>query len=242
MRGWREDAVRPRTERVAENAAALADRGLIVAMRCGDRGALAEFYRRFRPVLVVAVRRFTWGGTDDAPGAIDGEAVVEDVLTDAAIRFVTTTAAVPGSVAGYLVRMLRNRVLNAVRARDREARRVDEGMGRSEYAERTSAGPESADAGLMLSSSAAPAVVRLAAALDAAMTDDDRLVATWLGNGVSQLDIAEWLGVSHSALCKRVSRLRARLRLVANRHLAGASAEDRQVLDAVLGARGGAHE
>jgi RNA polymerase sigma factor (sigma-70 family) len=224
VRGWRAEAVRPRG--VAENAAALADRGLIVAMRCQDRGALAEFYRRFRPVLVVAARRLT-------ADAVDGEAIVEDVLTDAAVRFVSTTTPIPGSVAGYLVRMLRNRVLNAVRSRDRLAQRVTDAACTSEHAERTSAGAEHE---IERHTTPAPAVARLAAALDAAMTEDERMLATWLANGVAQQQIADWVGVSYAALCKRVSRLRARLRVVAERHMSTASADDRRALAPLLSA------
>jgi RNA polymerase sigma factor (sigma-70 family) len=222
VRGWRAEAVRPRG--VAENAAALADRGLIIAMRCQDRGALAEFYRRFRPVLVVAARRLT-------ADAIDGEAIVEDVLTDAAVRFVSTTMPVPGSVAGYLVRMLRNRVLNAVRSRDRLEVRVNDATCTSEHAQRASAGAEPDGE---RHTTPAPAVARLAAALDAAMTEDERMLATWLANGVAQQQIADWVGVSYPALCKRVSRLRARLRVVAERHVSAASADDRRALSPVL--------
>jgi RNA polymerase sigma factor (sigma-70 family) len=217
VRAWRAETVRPRG--VAENAAGLADRGLIVAMRCADRGALAEFYRRFRPVLAVAARRLT-------SDAIDGEAIVEDVLTDAAVYFVTTTKPAPGSVAGYLVRMLRNRVLNALRSRDRRDRREDA----SAVAAPLVVPPEALEPNA--------AVVRLAAVLDATMSEDDRLVATWHGNGVPQQQIAEWLGVSYPALCKRVSRLRARLRVVAERHMAVASAEDRRALEGLLKGRG----
>jgi RNA polymerase sigma factor (sigma-70 family) len=229
VRGWRAEAMRPRG--VAENAAALADRGLIVAMRCQDRGALAEFYRRFRPVLVVAARRLT-------ADAVDGEAIVEDVLTDAAVRFVSTTTPVPGSVAGYLVRMLRNRVLNALRARDRLAQRVNDAACNSEHAERTSAG---ADHEVERQTTPAPAVARLAAALDAAMSEDERMLATWLANGVAQQQIADWVGISYPALCKRVSRLRARLRLVAERHVHAASEDDRRALAPFLSERA-AHE
>jgi RNA polymerase sigma factor (sigma-70 family) len=218
VRGWRAEAVRPRG--VAENAAALADRGLIVAMRCHDRGALAEFYRRFRPVLVVAARRLT-------ADAVDSEAIVEDVLTDAAVHFVSTTTPVPGSVAGYLVRMLRNRVLNALRARNRLDNRIADSSCTSEHAQRTSAG---ADHEVERQTTPAPAVARLAAALDAAMSEDDRMLATWLANGIAQQQIADWVGVSYPALCKRVSRLRARLRTVAERHVSASSADDRRAL------------
>jgi DNA-directed RNA polymerase specialized sigma24 family protein len=143
------------------------------------------------------------------------------------------------------VRGLRNRVLNDMRARGRLARRVEAGSGASdggggsdeaavdgcssEYVRRISAGPEAQEAVGM-----APAVERLAAVLDAAMTADERVVATWLANGVTQRQIAAWLGVSDAAASKRVSRLRARLRVVAARHAAGAEAGDRRILAGFL--------
>jgi len=212
------------------------DRALVEAMRSGDSPALAEFYRRFRPVLLVAAGRLP-------AGVADRETLVEDALTDAAVYLIAGRAPVPMSVAGYLVRGLRNRVLNDLRARGRLARRVEAASGdgagvgdevavdacSSEYGRRVSAGPDGADVVPL-----APAVARLAAVLDAAMTADDRVVATWLAHGVTQRQIAEWLGVSDAAASKRVSRLRARLRAVAARHTAGAEAGDRRVLAGFL--------
>jgi DNA-directed RNA polymerase specialized sigma24 family protein len=212
------------------------DRALVMAMRSGDSPAIAEFYRRFRPVLVVAAGRL--------PAEGDRETLVEDTLTDAAVYLIGGRGPVPMSVAGYLVRGLRNRVLNDARSRGRLARRVEaasngaggrhddeaavEACG-SEYGRRVSAGPDGLDAGGL-----SPAVARLAAVLDAAMTADDRVIATWLANGVTQRQIGEWLGLSDAAASKRVSRLRARLRAVAVRHAAGAEAGDRRVIAGLL--------
>src|ERR1700722_10794974 len=98
------------------------DRALVEAMRSGDSPALAEFYRRFRPVLLVAAGRLP-------AGVADRETLVEDALTDAAVYLIAGRAPVPMSVAGYLVRGLRNRVLNDLRARDRLARRVEAASG-----------------------------------------------------------------------------------------------------------------
>jgi DNA-directed RNA polymerase specialized sigma24 family protein len=226
---------------VGAAVAALGDRALVAAMRAGESPALAEFYRRFRPVLVAASGRLAADG--------DRETLVEDTLTDAAVYLIAGRSAVPMSVAGYLVRGLRNRVLNDLRARERLARRVEAaseggtGVGgggadeaavegcSSEYGRRISAGPDGIDAA---GAGVAPAVARLAAVLDAAMTADERVVATWLANGVTQHQIAEWLGLSDAAASKRVSRLRARLRAVAARHTAGAEAGDRRVLAGFL--------
>jgi DNA-directed RNA polymerase specialized sigma24 family protein len=218
---------------------ALGDRALVIAMRAGDGPALVEFYRRFRPLLVAASGRLL--------AVPDLDTLVEDTLTDAAVYLIAGRGPVPMSVPGYLVRGLRNRVLNDMRARGRLARRIEVpgGGGRdgaggvpdetavdgcsSEYVRRISAGPEAQEAAGM-----APAVARLAAVLDAAMTADERVVATWLANGVTQRQIATWLGVSDAAASKRVSRLRARLRVVAARHAAGAEAGDRRVLAGFL--------
>jgi DNA-directed RNA polymerase specialized sigma24 family protein len=200
---------------VAADVATLGDRALVAAMRGEERRALVEFYRRFRPVLLVAVARLG--------GAVpDGDALVEDVLTDAAVHFIGTLTPVPQSVAGYLVRGLRNRVLNDVRSRGRLAQLVREAADpvpdaesivagcSSEYARRASAGPGRDEGEGALS----PMVARVAAVIDAAMTDEERVVATWLAHGVTQRQIAEWLGITEAAAAKRVSRLRARLRAV----------------------------
>lgn len=233
-----------RSQSGPHGAQALGDRALVRAMREGDSPAVAEFYRRFRPVLVAASGRL-------APEC-DRETLVEDTLTDAAVYLIAARSSVPTSVAGYLVRGLRNRVLNDLRSRERLARRVEaaahgdgahggsadetavEGCS-SEYVRRISAGPEDLDAvGSADAHQVAPAVARLAAVLDAAMTPDERAMATWLANGVTQRQIAEWLGLSDAAAAKRVSRLRARLRTIAARHTAGAEPSDRRVLAGFL--------
>jgi RNA polymerase sigma factor (sigma-70 family) len=232
-----------RSQSGPHGAEALGDRALVRAMREGNSPALAEFYRRFRPVLVAASGRLA--------SECDRDTLVEDTLTDAAVYLIAARSTVPMSVAGYLVRGLRNRVLNELRSRDRLARRVEaaangDGSGSgndqtavegcsSEYVRRISAGPEDLDAvGNADANHVAPAVARLAAALDAAMTPDERAMATWLANGVTQRQIAEWLGLSDAAAAKRVSRLRARLRAIAARHTVGAEPGDRRVLASFL--------
>lgn len=231
---------------MGDTVTALGDRALVATMRRGggeERDALAEFYRRFRPVLMAAARRM-------AIQSADGEALVEDTLTDAAVRFIGTTTAVPASVAGYLVRGLRNRALNEARARGRFTLRIERGWdgeagngngasvgvgGTSEYARRASAGIDRGDG----ERTAQPAVARLAAVLEAEMTAEDRLLATWVAHGVTQRRMAEWLAVSDAAIGKRIARLRARLHAVAALHLVHLDMSDRRVLSTILGRAGG---
>jgi DNA-directed RNA polymerase specialized sigma24 family protein len=236
---------------VGEDVTALGDRALVAAMRRDRASAgLAEFYRRFRPVLMVAVRRMGGGGSGGGLNATDSETLVEDTLTDAAVRFIGTTGAVPVSVAGYLVRSLRNRALNEARARGRFAARFEMGRdgdaggvdgapavvgvgdgGTSEYARRASLGADRAES---RREAAEPAVARLAAVLRAEMNSEDQLLATWVAHGVTQHQMAEWLAISDAAIGKRIARLRARLHAVAARHLDDVDDRDRRVLATIL--------
>jgi DNA-directed RNA polymerase specialized sigma24 family protein len=86
-----------------------------VALRRGSPPALREFVLRFRPMLVLASRRFGISGGDR-------EEYSDEVLHEAAARFMDMSTAVPISVRGYLLRTLRNRVANGARARDRRTR------------------------------------------------------------------------------------------------------------------------
>jgi DNA-directed RNA polymerase specialized sigma24 family protein len=111
------DEQRARWREVAGRRPAMGDAALVAALRCEDEGALREFYLRFRPLL----RRAAAGlGIDPA----ERDVLVDDCLADVAVHLMTTAAPAPGSLPGYLVRSLRNRVLNQVRARDRAERRM----------------------------------------------------------------------------------------------------------------------
>jgi DNA-directed RNA polymerase specialized sigma24 family protein len=201
------------------DAEALGDRALVAAIRCGSAAALREFVMRYRPMLVLASRQF---GVQHA----ERDDMVDEVLHDAAIRFTDAGAPVPAAVRGYLLRSLRNRAINSRRACERRARATVaageagcdaevyfEGavvVCASEHSVRESQGPQWEGTPRV-----APGLARLAVLLDASLSSEDRLLATWLSHHVPQQEIASWLGVGYDTTCKRIRWLRARLQLAA---------------------------
>lgn len=208
----------------------MGDAALVAALRCEDEGALREFYLRFRPLL----RRAAAGlGVD--PGERD--VLVDDCLTDVAVHLMTSAAPAPGSLPGYLVRSLRNRVLNQVRARGRAERRMaldgdggaaeTELAGCSEHARRASGRPAPEPL--------SPVLERLADAVTGSLTEDERRLAVWMSHCASARDIAGWLGIAYKAAAKRVERLRERLQLAALRHVETTDGDERRELLTFLG-------
>jgi len=170
-------------------------------------------------MLAVAARR---------SGVSGGECdeMADDVLHDAALRFMDPTVATPLAIRAYLLRSLRNRVANAARARLRRgqatatatetARDAEPYFEQavvgcaSEHAVRAAHGP-----GWDGAPTVAPTLARLANTLMAALSPSDRLLVVWLSHQVPHQEIAAWLGMSYDATSKRVRRLRARLQRTA---------------------------
>ncbi|HEY0971561.1 MAG TPA: sigma factor, partial [Gemmatimonadales bacterium] len=99
--------------------ATLADADLLAAMRREDPRAVAELYRRFAPLLRRRAARWR------VPGASCDD-IVDDVLADAALALMRPGAAVPRSLAAYLLVALRHRLANARRTAElRERRALD---------------------------------------------------------------------------------------------------------------------
>jgi DNA-directed RNA polymerase specialized sigma24 family protein len=213
---------RARWRAVAGRQPGMGDGALVAALRCQDEGALREFFLRFRPGLVLAARglRVDLGERD---------ALVDDCLADVAVHLITSDAPIPRSLPAYLARSLRNRVLNDLRSRARAERRLaDEPQaaeggfvaGSSEHAVRASAGaPETQPL--------SPALQHLAAALEAPLTDEERLLVVWMSRLVPHADVAAWLGISPKAAAKRIERLRERLQLAAFTYLERVDDEER---------------
>ena len=213
------DQERTRWRDVAGGNAAMGDHALLAALRCQDERALREYFVRFRPGLVRAARRL-----EVESGELD--ALVDDVLADVAVHLITSDAAAPRSLPAYLARSLRNRVLNQVRSRDRAERLLLEEAGLSEA---SSAG--AADDGPPLS----PALQRLAAALEAPLGAEDRLLAVWMSHCVPRPEFAAWLGITSKAAAKRIERLRERLQHAALEYVEETDGAERRELLAFLG-------
>jgi DNA-directed RNA polymerase specialized sigma24 family protein len=214
------------------------DRALVVAIRCGSAAALREFVLRYRPMLVLAGRR--WGLAED-----ERDDVVDEVLHDTAIHLTDPGAPVPVAVRGYLLRSLRNRIANARRTQERRSRATAAATDSaceaephfeqavvgcaSEHSVRASHGP-----GWDGPRAIAPGLARLVTLLTAGLSVEDRALVEWLGHHVPQQEIAAWLGIGYDATSKRVRRLRARLQAVAVRHIEHLNPAERQEVMAFL--------
>lgn len=167
------------------------------------------------------------------------------MLGDAVMHFAASEIAVPLSVRGYLLRSLRNRVLNVARAGGRRARA---GLAAVEAAGADESHYEQAvvecvsEHSLRESQGAqwdgppplAPPLGQLAHALTAELSPEEQLLLTWLSHYVPLRDIASWLGLSYEAVAKRVGRLRARLHASATRYVDQLNAADRTTVRAFL--------
>jgi DNA-directed RNA polymerase specialized sigma24 family protein len=194
------------------------DYDIVVAMRRGEAVAFEQYIERFHRILLDYARR-----AGVAPSERDE--LVSELLDDVAIQLVSRSGPLPQNPRMYLLRALRNRLLNRKRGTERRRRVVSEAAGAS-YAGRDPAAGESA-AGCseeMLRASHGPewegaplprVLERLAGRLSEALRDDERLLLVAVAENIPQREIAEWLGVSYAVARKRLERLRARLTDVA---------------------------
>jgi DNA-directed RNA polymerase specialized sigma24 family protein len=195
---------------------ALSDSALIDAMREGLGPAWFEFDARFRPLLEryaarIGVPRWEWS------------ACITDVLDDEALSLVERVHGVPQHLSAYLVRAVRNRHLQLVRAATRRGRTyasaaTDDPKAEgalftlvSEHSRRACDPPRVSE-----EQAASPsAMTQLAELLAARLTGPERQMLAWVAEGVPHRVIGEWLGVSRDAAKKRVTRLCRRLRATA---------------------------
>lgn len=243
-------------------SAPLADRDeerLIAAMREGDPDAMQAFFERFAPVLHRKAARMRVAHERR-------EECVTELLVDTAMRIIEHRLPRVRSVANYLVRALHNRVLNERKKARRDERRTATAAARdapdcgdgeraviavmSEFAMRAARGNEvqnidgsddssdaSSDAASDADSAWRAAVRRLGAALQGEMSEDEDRIMAWLGDRISQRDIAEWLGASYDAIRTRVSRLRAELAEATERHERSLPAPERVIVERIRSER-----
>ena len=199
----------------------LTDSELVEALRRGEPHACAAFLARFRPALEAYARRtniprWEWG------------VCITELLSDEALRLVTTRTSPPRNISAYLVRAVRNKYLYTKRAASSRLRnQIAASVERfgeqiipsscSEYARRMSAGPDG--------SSAPPprVIIRMVRDVSAIISAEDRQLLTWVAEGITRGVIAEWMGISRDACAKRVWRLCQRLRsdiVARSQHLA----------------------
>lgn len=211
-----EQTARLRAARAALRASygAMSDRELVLAMRRDARGAIEEFMRRFHRLLLSYARR---AGLSTA----DGDALVYEILEDAAIELSSPGAEMPEHVAASLVRRFRNRLLKLRRSTERYERHVREAAIDVEYAAESDE-PQAvvgcSQFGLRQAWGAEPSESRYAAIidqlsvlLDEGLSEEERQLLAAVSERVSQRRIAEALGMSHGALRVKLSRLRKKL-------------------------------
>jgi DNA-directed RNA polymerase specialized sigma24 family protein len=213
----------------------LSDSAVVDAMREGAGAAWLEFDARFRPLLEryaarIGIPRWEWSPC------------ITDVLDDEALRLVERAHEMPQHLSAYLVRAVRNRHLQLVRAAARRG---------SRYASAVSDDPNMDGALLMLVSEhsrracdpprvaeeqAPPpsAMTQLAHLLAAQLTVPERQMLAWVAEGVPHRVIGEWLGVSRDAAKKRVTRLCRRLRAAAMELSEQLPAEKRRELERLM--------
>lgn len=210
------------------------DTELLQAMAHEQERATREFFCRFRPVLARETRRL------GVQPALRDE-MVDDCLGDMVIQLMKPGGAVPETLEALLLGALRHRVWNVRRGRRRREEHEEAASDdASATGERVILGLNS-QAALDASAGAeaevprvSPVIESLAAALDTAMTDDERMLVRWLSEWVPQTTIAEWLGISFGAVRVRIHRLRERLRTIAREHAEDLNEGDRLVLDRFL--------
>jgi hypothetical protein len=197
-------------------------------MRSLDAHALEEFIDRFQHLVLLQARRLR------VPSE-DRKAWTADLLYDVASSIcrqphrIGLVALVP-----YLITACRRKVL--VSRRDRMVReRTDAGlMGDlggegesallttcSEDAVRRTYGPDVEPIALH------PVLERLVSMFEHGVSNDERMLLSWVAQRTSYSLIATWLGITRSAAVKRVTRLRARLVDAAMRFGKSLGREDR---------------
>lgn len=202
------------------------DAALVQGVRNGESSAYLEFFRRFAPLLRRDARRYGYRGAER-------EELVQDWLTDGALRVADYTRPVPQALAPYLVVGFRRRLHRLRQAADHEdacahavmTERADPPLP-DDAATATAMQPRGrandtrlANVGGLTAGATPPDTHWLANQLLARLSAADRTLLQWLGERAPQRDIAQWLGISHGAARVRATRLRARLRTLATKIL-----------------------
>jgi RNA polymerase sigma factor (sigma-70 family) len=223
----------------------MTDAELVAAVRRGSYEALREFYARFEPLLAryaARARVMSDSWEDDA----------HDVLSGVVLTLVEQSGRARAresvrDIHAYIQRAFRNHFLDAKRSamrreqRDTRATSSAEETGErmalascSESSVRASSGETSGE-----STAPSPAIVRLAAILDAELSPDERQMLTWVSNAVPMREIAKWMEIGYSAAKVRLSRTRSRLRERALRHVNECTGPEREELIELFRRSGG---
>lgn len=185
------------------------DGALVQAMRNGEEAAVAEFIERYQPLVLIQAGRLRVPSDEQQHWSAD-------VLYDVSLALMRSTRPAPRSVPAYLITACRRKAMMAERARRtravHEAGVMDDGGGDrvlvsacSEESLRQARGPGSDQLPI-------PRVLeKLVTALDEHLNSGERALLSWMGQRVPYATMAEWLGITRTAVIKRATRLRIRL-------------------------------
>ena len=201
--------------------AALNDRALLEVMRV-DHRAFQEYFDRFHRILLHYARRAGFPSEQC-------DEFVEELLDDVALELIRSTGPLPRNVRHYVIGCFRHRFFATKRARLRRRRWVREASSGFAYAVEDASDATAAASEESLRASQGPdweeqplppGLRRLATALSAGLSADERRIVVAVSENVPQRQIAAALGLSYAALRKRLERLRMKLVDAADRCLA----------------------
>lgn len=235
-----------RIGRTAPPGKSLHDAQILAAMQRGDAASYEAFVERFHRLLLDYARRAGMQGGDS-------DDFVDELLNDIAMQFMTPGAPIPEHPRMYVIAAFRHKFLNHIRGRDRRERAVHAAVreagvevrdgpgGNCELIVGCSVSAIRASRGVNAEGAlASRALERFAQRLDAELTPEERQLLAAAAEHVPQREVAEWLGVSHAVVRKRLERLRARLVTVALAYVEAADPHDARELERLL-RRCGAH-
>ena len=191
----------------------LTDIALIQAMRGGDSGAFHVFYERFSPALEACARSLR------IP-TMEWDVCVQDVLTDAAMRFTSGGATPPKQLVSYLRRMVRNAYAKRRRSALFQAKLAalaesegDEPVLRALCGQSTL---HAASSSRGADTAVTTQVLRaLGTMLASSLNRDEQYIMGWVCMRIPYRRIADWIGVEYEATSKRIQRISRRLRELA---------------------------
>ena len=204
------------------------DGALVQAMRNGEEAAVSEFIERYQHLVLIQAGRLRVPSDERQHWSAD-------LLYDVSLALMRSTRPPPRSVPAYLITACRRKAIMAERARRtravHEAAVVDDAGGDrvlvstcSEESLRQARGPGSEPLPI-------PGVLeKLVAALDEHLNSGERTLLSWMGQRVPYATMAEWLGITRTAVIKRATRLRIRLLGVAFQFAQTLCSNDRREL------------
>jgi len=214
------------------------DRALILRMRAGEEHAFREFFLRFEPLALHLARR------SGVQPALCREAA-EEGLGRIALYLARPTSVTPERLAAYVAAAFLGPLRDSQRSESRRERLTLVAAGEIADSPEAAVASTCSEASLRASAGAygeeasrSPAIAGLLAEVDALTTMEERRLLGYLAERVPQRLIADWTGVSHDAMRKRILRLRVRLRAGVLRYAATLPARERAEVMRALGRRG----